>query len=150
MRRPVTLQSAAGRVGNTGGAGPGREVVAATTLNGEKVMSSDGEHVGKIADLMVDVRSGRIAYAVVSTGGFLGLGHTLHGIPWSALTLDAIDRCFVVDIPAQRLKDEPGVDKDHWPSMADEKWGNQVHHYYNREPYWTATRDISEGRETNI
>jgi hypothetical protein len=54
-----------------------------------------------------------------------------------------------VDIPAQRLKDEPGFDKDHWPSMADEKWGTTVHDYYNREPYWTATRDISEGRMTD-
>nr|WP_091790667.1 PRC-barrel domain-containing protein [Paraburkholderia steynii] len=114
--------------------------MAATTLNGDTAMSSDGEHAGKIADLMLDVRSGRIAYAVLSTGGFLGLGNTLHAIPWSALTLDAIDRCFVVDIPAQRLKDEPGFDKDHWPSMADEKWGTTVHHYYKREPYWTATR----------
>jgi sporulation protein YlmC with PRC-barrel domain len=137
-------------VGTTVGTGPVPEVMAATTLNGDKVMSSDGEHVGKIADIMLDVRSGRIAYAVLSTGGFLGIGDTLHAIPWSALTLDAIDRCFVVDIPAQRLKDEPGFDKDHWPSMADEKWGTTVHHYYNREPYWTATRDISEGRETDI
>src|ERR1700757_1204850 len=85
-------------VGSTGGAGPGPEGMAATTLNGDKVMSSDGEHVGKIADLMLDVRSGRIAYAVLSTGGFLGLGNTLHAIPWSALTLDAIERCFVEDI----------------------------------------------------
>lgn len=48
------------------------------------------------------------------------------------------------------VRDEPGFDKDHWPSMADEKWGTTVYHYYNREPYWTATRDISEGRETDI
>jgi len=136
-------------VGSTAGAGPGPDVMAATTLNGDKVMSSDGEHVGKIYDIMLDVRSGRIAYAVLATGGFLGIGETLHAIPWSALTLDAIDRCFVVGIPAQRLKDEPGFDKNHWPSMADEKWGTTVHHYYNREPYWTATRDVSERRATD-
>ena len=53
-------------VGSTVGPGPGPEVMAATTLNGDKVMSSDGEHVGKIADIMLDVRSGRIAYAVLS------------------------------------------------------------------------------------
>ena len=137
-------------VGSTGGVGPGPEVMAATTLVGDKVMSSDGEHVGKISDIMLDVRSGRIAYAVLSAGGFLGIGDKLHAIPWSALTLDAIDRCFVVDIPAQRLKDEPGFDKDHWPSMADEMWGTTVHNYYSREPYWTATRDVSEGRRTEI
>ena len=134
-------------VGSTSGAGPGPEVMAVTTLNGDKVMSSDGEHVGKIADLMLDVRSGRIAYAVLSTGGFLGIGDTLHAIPWSALTLDAIERCFVVDIPAQRLKDEPGFDKDHWPSMADATWGTQLHQYYNRRPYWSQanTGDLPLG-----
>jgi sporulation protein YlmC with PRC-barrel domain len=100
-------------VGSGVGAGPGPDVMAAATLNGNKVVSSDSQHVGKISDIMLDVRSGRIAYAVLSTGGFLGIGDTLHAIPWSALTLDTIDKCFVVDIPAQRLKDEPGFDKDH-------------------------------------
>ena len=137
-------------VGSSAGVGPGPEVMAATTLVGDKVMSSDGEHVGKISDIMLDVRSGRIAYAVLSAGGFLGIGDRLHAIPWSALTLDAIDKCFVVDILAQRLQDEPGFDKDHWPSMADEKWSTTVHNYYNREPYWSATRDVSEGRTTDI
>jgi sporulation protein YlmC with PRC-barrel domain len=132
------------------GAGPGPAVMAASTLNGNKVVSSDGQRVGKITDIMLDVRSGRIAYAVLSTGGFLGIGDTLHAIPWSALTLDTIDKCFVVDISAQRIKDEPGFDKDHWPSMADAKWGTTVHEYYKREPYWSATRDVSEGRTTDI
>ena len=59
-----------------------------------------------------------------ATGGFLGIGHSLHAIPWSALTLDAIDECFVIDIPAQRLKHEPGFDKHHWPSAGDEKWSD--------------------------
>ena len=63
------------------GAGPGPDVMAASTLDGNKVMSSDGEHVGKISDIMLDIRGGRIAYAVLSTGGFLGMGDTLHAIP---------------------------------------------------------------------
>lgn len=88
-------------------------------------MSSDGEHVGKISDIMLDVRNGRIAYAVLSEGGFLGMGSNRHAIPWSALTLDTDEQCSFVDITAQRLKDDPGFDKDHWPVMADAKWGNQ-------------------------
>ena len=55
-------------VGSTAGVRPGPELMAATTLVGDKVMSSDGEHVGKISDIMLDVRSGRIAYAVLSAG----------------------------------------------------------------------------------
>jgi sporulation protein YlmC with PRC-barrel domain len=120
--------------------------MAAATLDGNKVITSDGEHVGKIADIMLDVRSGRVAYAVLSEGGFLGMGTTLHAIPWNALTLDTDEKCFRVDIPAQRLKEDPGFDKDHWPSMADATWGAQLHQYYDRSPYWAATQDVVQGR----
>lgn len=133
-------------IGSGAGGGPGPFVMDAATLDGNKVMSSDGEHVGKISAIMLDVRAGRIAYAVLSVGGFLGIGDTLHAIPWSALTLDTIDKCFVVDTVAQRIKDDPGFDKDHWPAMADGRWGANIHQYYNRDPYWSATRDIVEGR----
>ncbi len=114
-------------IGSGVGHGPGPEVMAAATLDGDKVITSDGEHVGKISDIMLDVRSGRVAYAVLSEGGFLGMGTTLHAIPWSALTLDTDEKCFRVDITAQQLKDDPGFDKDHWPSMADATWGAQLH-----------------------
>lgn len=127
------------------GEGPGPEVMAAATLDGNKVVTSDGEDVGKISDIMLDVRGGRIAYAVLSEGGFLGMGSTLHAIPWSALTLDTAEKCFRVDITAQQIKDDPGFDKDHWPAMADPVWGEQIHRYYSREPYWSMTRSSSLG-----
>jgi sporulation protein YlmC with PRC-barrel domain len=114
-------------------------------LDGTKVMSSDEEHVGKISDIMLDVRSGRVAYAVLAEGGFPGMGSTLHAIPCSALTLDTDEKCFFVDIAAEQIKNEPGFDRDHWPSMADAQWGATVHHYYNRDPYWSPTRAASEG-----
>jgi sporulation protein YlmC with PRC-barrel domain len=135
-------------IGSGVGHGPGPEVMAAATLDGDKVITSDGEHVGKISDIMLDVRSGRVAYAVLSEGGFLGMGTTLHAIPWSALTLDTDEKCFRVDITAQQLKDDPGFDKDHWPSMADATWGAQLHAYYGRSPYWAATREVVQGRES--
>jgi sporulation protein YlmC with PRC-barrel domain len=141
-------QGGAKIVGSGIGEGPGPDVMAAATLDGNNVVSSDGEDVGKISDIMLDVRSGRIAYAVLSEGGFLGMGSNLHAIPWSALTLDTEDKRFVVDIPAQRLKDDPGFDKDHWPTMADAKWGESTHSYYNRQPYWSATQDVVESDPT--
>lgn len=145
--RPSTgADTGAQIVGGGAGEGPGPEVMDAATLDGNKVVSADGEHVGKISDIMLDVRSGRIAYAVLSEGGFLGMGTTLHAIPWNALTLDTAEKCFRVDIAAQRIKDDPGFDKDHWPSMADETWGTQLHQYYNRQPYWTRADDLS-GRD---
>jgi sporulation protein YlmC with PRC-barrel domain len=133
-------------VGSGVGEGPGPDVMAADTLEGTRVVSSDGEDVGKISDIMLDVRAARIAYAVLSEGGFLGMGTALHAMPWSALTLDTDEKCFRVDITAQQLKDEPGFDKEHWPSMADADWGTLVHQYYNCQPYWAGTRDVVAGR----
>ncbi|MGY6125794.1 PRC-barrel domain-containing protein [Paraburkholderia strydomiana] len=122
--------------GSAAAEGPGPDVMAADTLDGNRVLSSDGEDIGKIKDIMLDVRSGRVAYAVLSSGGFLGIGDKLLAIPWRALTLDTEQKCFVLDMTAERVKSAPGFDKDHWPSMADETWATSVHQYYGREPYW--------------
>ncbi|RZF26496.1 PRC-barrel domain containing protein [Paraburkholderia sp. UYCP14C] len=137
-------------VGNGTGDGPGPDVMAASTLKGTTVVSSDGADVGNISDIMLDVRSGRIAYAVLSEGGFLGMGASLHAIPWNALTLDTDAECFHVSIAVQRIKDDPGFDKDHWPSMADASWGATVHQYYNRDPYWSVLRDLDEPRQSDV
>jgi len=131
-------------VGSGIGDGPGPEVMAAATLDGTQVISSDGEDIGKISDIMLDVRSGRVAYAVLSEGGFLGMGANLHAIPWNALTLDTDAKCFRVSIDAQRIKDNPGFDKEHWPAMADSLWATTLHQYYNRDPYWSSTRSMDE------
>jgi hypothetical protein len=91
---------------------------------------------------MLDVRGGRIAYAVLMAGGFLGMGGTLHAIPWSALTLDTDQKCFHLDATAEHVKSAPGFDKDHWPSMPDAQWGPSVHEHYNRRPYWVTDHSV--------
>ena len=116
--------------------GPGPEVMDATTLIGDTVVNGSGDDLGKIEAIMLDVLGGRIAYAVLSFGGFLGMGDKLFAIPWSALTLDADEKCFVLDVPKERLENAPGFDKDHWPSMADPTWATQLHTYYGAQPYW--------------
>ena len=65
--------------GGAAGVGPGPEIMAAATQDGNKVISADGAHIGKISDIMLDVRSGHVAYAALSEGGFLGMGNTLRG-----------------------------------------------------------------------
>ena len=126
--------------------GSGPYVMAASTLDGDKVMSSDGEDVGKIKEIMLDVYTGRIAYAVMSSGGFLGIGDKLLAIPWSALTLDTDRKCFLLTATADTVKNAPGFDKDHWPAMADVTWGSSLHQYYNRTPYWSAASEPITGR----
>jgi sporulation protein YlmC with PRC-barrel domain len=116
--------------------GPGPEVMAAGTLTGDEVVNPAGETLGKIESIMLDVRSGRIAYAVLSFGGFLGIGDKLFAVPWQALQLDAENKCFVLDVDKEMLDSAPGFDKDHWPSMADPQWAELVHSHYGSRPYW--------------
>lgn len=116
--------------------GPGPEVMAASTLTGDDVVNRQGDNLGTIKEIMIEVSSGRVAYAVVSSGGFLGIGDKLFAIPWSALTLDVDRKCFILDVDAERLKQAPGFDKDNWPSMADSTWASEVHEYYGQRNYW--------------
>lgn len=125
--------------------GPGPEIMDAATLKGDSVVNAAGDDLGKIEAIMLDVTSGRIAYAVLSFGGFLGMGTKLFAIPWTALTLDAAEKRFVLDVSKERLESAPGFDKDHWPTMADQDWAAGVHTYYDAKPYWDdelpSTRD---------
>lgn len=102
------------------------------------MVSTDGDGVGNIKEIMLDVTSGRVAYAVLSSGGFLGIGDKLLAIPWSALTLDTDNKCFRVAASSEQIRNSPGFDKDSWPSMAGRTWATTVHQHYGREPYWSS------------
>jgi sporulation protein YlmC with PRC-barrel domain len=116
--------------------GPGPEVMAASDFEGEDVVNHQGDNIGEIEEIMLDVRSGRIAYAVLACGGFLGIGEKYFAIPWRALTLDTDRKVFILDVDKQRLENAPGFDRDHWPAMADPQWASRVHSYYGAQPYW--------------
>ncbi len=135
--QPSTSEGARIVGGQDNTSGPGPEIMAADTLEGDKVVNSRGEDLGTIEEIMIDVQRGRVAYAVMSCGGFLGMGDKLFAIPWGALTLDADRHCFVLDADKERFQNAPGFNKDHWPSMADNTWAMQVHDYYGVRPYWS-------------
>lgn len=116
--------------------GPGPQVLSASSIDSEDVVNAQGEDLGEIKELMIDIQSGRVAYAVLGFGGFLGMGEKLFAIPWSAFKLDADNRCFILDVAQERLKEAPGFDKDDWPSMADPQWAATIHSYYGASPYW--------------
>ncbi|MGH9397471.1 MAG: PRC-barrel domain-containing protein [Terriglobia bacterium] len=109
-------------------------VLAADTLTGDKVVNLQEEDLGTIEHLMIDLDAGRIAYAVLSFGGFLGMGNKLFAIPWSALAVDKADKRFVLKVDKDRLSRAPGFDKDHWPNMADPTWGAKISKFYGSKP----------------
>src|SRR6476646_3483702 len=113
-----------------------RRTLSASTLVGDGVRNSAGDSLGKIEHLMIDLQTGRIAYAVLSFGGFLGMGDKLFAIAWSALALDTVEKRFILNVDKELLKRAPGFDKDHWPNMADHGWGAKVFTYYGVKPYW--------------
>jgi sporulation protein YlmC with PRC-barrel domain len=113
-----------------------RRVMSASSLTGDRVTNRMGEDLGKVHDIMIDVPSGRIAYAVLSFGGVLGIGNKLFAIPWSRLQLDEDRKEFRLDADKRLLEQAPGFDKENWPDMADPTWGSQIHTYYGVKPYW--------------
>lgn len=114
--------------------GPGPELMGADTLLGNDVYNQKGESLGEIREFMIDMTSGRIAYAVLSFGGLLGMGGKLFAVPWSALALDTANKRFTLNVAKDTLKDAPGFDKAHWPAMSDKTWAAGVHSFYGA-PY---------------
>jgi hypothetical protein len=107
---------------------------------GADVENPQGQNLGDIKDIVIDRASGRIAYAVVSFGGFLGMGEKLFAVPWGAFSQPKADKqTFVLDVDKDRLKNAPGFDAHNWPQMASREWVTSLYSYYNVPPYWTAS-----------
>lgn len=110
--------------------GAGGTLLSASSLVGDKVCNRQADELGDIKELMLNTTSGAVCYAVVAAGGFLGMGEKLYAVPWSALTLDTMNKRLVLDVEVERFKEAPGFDTDNWPNMADQTWAKSVHAYY--------------------
>jgi sporulation protein YlmC with PRC-barrel domain len=113
------------------------QALSASTLIDTPVKNRKGEDLGKIEELMIDLSNGRISYAVLSFGGFLGIGDKFFAIPWEALSVDTVDEKVILDVDQQKLENAPGFDKDNWPQTADTTWLVDVYKYYGYDPYWS-------------
>lgn len=113
-----------------------QEVSRASKIIGTDVKNPKGEDLGDIKDLVLDPMSGRIAYAVVSYGGILGMGNKLFAIPWSAVHWTSGKDYFVLNMDKEALKNAPGFDEDHWPVSATQ-WQQQreeLNRFYRVNP----------------
>ncbi|MCA1769594.1 MAG: PRC-barrel domain-containing protein [Halomonas sp.] len=110
----------------------GATLLSASTITGDDVYNMQDENLGKITDIMLDISEGKIRYAVLASGGFLGLGDRLFAVPWKSLRQDNEHKRFLLDVDLERLKNAPGFDKDQWPNMADTTWNSTVESYYAR------------------
>lgn len=95
------------------------QVLSAHSLMRDPVYNTSGEQIGDLKELMIDLDSGRVAYAVVTFGGFLGIGDKYFAMPWQMLRIDTDDRKIVIDVSKETLESAPGFDKDDWPERPE-------------------------------
>jgi len=108
----------------------------ATTLLGLNVRSPEREELGKVEDLVIDLREGYIAYVILGRGGLLGVGKTLHAVPWTAMRIEPIERVAVLYIEKEKLDNAPPFEEGASQETASRKWLAGIYAYYGARPYW--------------
>jgi hypothetical protein len=105
-------------------------LIASNKVEGTAVYNRKGERLGEVYNFMVDKRSGQVAYAVMSFGGFLGMGQSYHPLPWKVLTYDTGKGGYVVDLDKDRLQNAPSYAASETPNWSDPTYGRRIDDYY--------------------
>jgi sporulation protein YlmC with PRC-barrel domain len=108
----------------------------AKNIIGSKVMDLEGEDIGSIDSLVIDIDTGGVLYAVLEFGGFLGIGDKLFAVPWQSLAPLPVEGTFILDQPRAKLEKAPGFNRNNWPDIGDRKWGAGIFSFYNRRPLY--------------
>jgi hypothetical protein len=109
------------------------DLISSQDVEGVSVYGPGDTKVGEIDHLIIDKRSGRVTYAVMSFGGFLGLGHSHYPIPWAALKYDPSVQGFRTGVTEAQLRNAPEFTDDAW---GDRSWEEKTHQHYGATPYW--------------
>jgi sporulation protein YlmC with PRC-barrel domain len=105
-------------------------LISSNKVEGTAVYNRQGERLGSIYNFMVDKRSGHVEYAVLSFGGFLGIGEDYYPLPWKALTYDTALGGYVVDLDKDRLRNAPNYAASDNPDWRDPDYGRRIDDYY--------------------
>jgi hypothetical protein len=108
---------------------PGADAIEASLVTGTNVYSTEGDHLGTIHDIVIGKRDGRVNYAIMSFGGFLGIGEAYHPLPWHVLKYDERQGGYVVGVTIDQLKEAPryGAGESRW---TDPAYGRRIDDYY--------------------
>jgi len=111
-------------------------------LTGLNVRNPQGEKIGTVDDLVINLQDGKIQYVALSVGGVLGIGDKLFAVPFQEVRFNhgKDEMYYVLDISKEKLEQAPGFDKSHWPDFADPQWKTQVDSYYRDNHPGTASR----------
>jgi sporulation protein YlmC with PRC-barrel domain len=113
-----------------------RRTLSASSLIGDAVMNSHGDDLGRLKEIMLDIDDGRIAYGVLESGGFLGMGSKLFAIPFEAFRVDQANERLVLDVDAETIQNAEGFDPNNWPDTSDLDFIARTHEHYGYSPYW--------------
>jgi sporulation protein YlmC with PRC-barrel domain len=111
-------------------------LISSEKVTSTAVENARGDSLGQIDDIMIDKVSGRVAYAILQYGSFLGMGGKRFALPWDLLKYDTGRSAYLVDIPEDRLKDAPNFDEGSEPTWGDRDYNRQVHEYYGSKADW--------------
>ena len=111
-------------------------LIASDRVEGTRVYGADGKHIGSIERLIIGKQDGRVAYAVLSFGGFLGIGHDHYPLPWEKLTYNTEIGGYVTDIDRDVLEGAPSYTDQATATWDDETWARGVYTYYGVHPFW--------------
>jgi hypothetical protein len=111
-------------------------LIASDRVEGTAVRRSNGDKVGTIERLLIEKTSGKVVYAVMSFGGFLGMGEDHLTLPWSVLTYNTALDAYELNLGEEELRGAPARDSAAPDASFDREWEEHVHRYYNATPYW--------------
>jgi hypothetical protein len=111
-------------------------LIASDKVEGTAVYNRKSEHLGSVHNFMVDKSTGRVAYAVMSFGGFLGMGESYHPLPWRVLTYDTKQGGFVIDLDKSQLEKAPSYTASNMPNWSDRTYGTRIDEFYGVPAYW--------------
>jgi hypothetical protein len=111
-------------------------LIASDKVEDTPVRRPNGDRIGTIQRVMIDKRTGRVGYAVMTFGGFLGIGEDYYALPWSMLTYNEALDAYELDITEDQLRGAPVHDTGDRFDWDDRRWAQQVHDYYRVPPYW--------------
>jgi len=116
--------------------GPGPRLLHSSVVADARVLNRGDETLGTITDILLDVAIGRIAYAIVASGGFMGMAEQLLIVPWSVLIFDEPRQCFVLQADAVTIHGALLPAKAQCPETPDQAWHDLQHARYRAKPYW--------------
>jgi len=147
QEQPYFSQAAGGRTGSAGGApAVGYAEIATfrlmkcTALEDAAVKNDDNEDIGEITDFAIESQSGRVAYAALAFGGWLGIGEKLFAVPMRAIDFASPDRV-VLNVSKQELKQDKGFDEDHWPLHANAEFAANAQRSSGNDEYALAANE---------